>query len=83
MGCEIILPRLNVSPAGATDLSPETEALLQEVAAEDFALYQTLVTPGRAEPMRSVQLPLNRFRQVVQRKGFGQENRIRNSGLIG
>ena len=39
LGCEIILPRLNVSPPGATELSPATEALLQEVAAEDFALY--------------------------------------------
>ena len=38
LGCEIILPRLNVSPPGATELSEETEALLREVAAEDFAL---------------------------------------------
>ncbi len=42
LGCEILLPRLNVSPAGATELSPATEALLREVAAEDFALYATL-----------------------------------------
>ena len=42
LDCEIILPRLNVSPPGVTDLSPETEALLREVAAEDYALYQTL-----------------------------------------
>jgi Sulfotransferase family len=42
LGCEILLPRLNVSPTGVTDLSPETEALLREVAAEDYALYQTL-----------------------------------------
>ena len=42
LGCEIILPRLNVSPAGATALSAATEALLHEVAAEDFALYATL-----------------------------------------
>ncbi len=42
LGCEIILPRLNVSPPGSTDLSPATEALLHEVAAEDFALYGTL-----------------------------------------
>jgi len=41
--CEITLPRLNVSPAGATDLSPATEALLQASAAEDFALYQSLL----------------------------------------
>jgi hypothetical protein len=42
LGCEIILPRLNVSPVGSTELSPETEALLHEVAAEDFALYSSL-----------------------------------------
>lgn len=42
LGCEIILPRLNVSPPGATELSAETEARLREVAAEDFALYATL-----------------------------------------
>lgn len=42
LGCEIILPRLNVSPAGLTELSAETEALLHEVAAEDFALYADL-----------------------------------------
>ena len=46
LGCEIILPRLNVSPPGLTDLSPETEALLREVAAEDFALYETLAHPA-------------------------------------
>lgn len=39
---EITLPRLNVSPSGETDLSAETETLLQELAAEDFALYRTL-----------------------------------------
>lgn len=43
LDCEVILPRLNVSPKGATDLSPATEALLHEVAAEDFALYGTLL----------------------------------------
>ena len=45
LGCEIILPRLNVSPPGLTELSPQTEALLREAAAEDFALYETLVHP--------------------------------------
>ncbi len=44
LDCEVILPLLNVSPKGATDLSPATESLLQEVAAEDFALYRTLIT---------------------------------------
>ncbi|WP_309663445.1 hypothetical protein [Tabrizicola sp.] len=42
LGCEIILPRLNVSPVGMTGLSAETEALLREVAVEDYALYATL-----------------------------------------
>ena len=44
LDCEITLPRLNVSPPGATELSAETEALLHEVAAEDFELYRTLVS---------------------------------------
>lgn len=44
LNCEIILPRLNVSPSGATELSAETEALLREAAAADFALYDTLKT---------------------------------------
>jgi hypothetical protein len=44
LGCEIILPRINVSPPGETSLSPETEARLAEVAAEDFDLYRSL--PG-------------------------------------
>jgi hypothetical protein len=42
LGCEIILPRLNVSPAGATELTPETRALLRDVAADDYAMYETL-----------------------------------------
>jgi hypothetical protein len=42
LGCEVILPRLNVSPAGATDLTPETLALLQDAAADDYAMYDTL-----------------------------------------
>jgi hypothetical protein len=42
LGCEIILPRLNVSPPGATELTAETLALMQEVAADDYAMYETL-----------------------------------------
>ncbi len=42
LGCEIILPRLNVSPPGATVLTLETAALLRSYAEEDFALYETL-----------------------------------------
>ena len=41
LGCEIILPRVNVSPPGSLVLSEETEALLQEGEA-DFALYRSL-----------------------------------------
>ncbi len=43
LDCEVILPRLNVSPPGSTELTKATEALLHEVAAEDFALYRTLL----------------------------------------
>jgi hypothetical protein len=42
LGCEIILPRLNVSPEGTIELTSATEGLLREAAAEDFALYETL-----------------------------------------
>lgn len=42
LDCAITLPRLNVSPTGATEVTVETSALLREVAAEDFALYATL-----------------------------------------
>lgn len=42
LGCEIVLPRLNVSPGGTLDLSPETEALLSRAAAADFAMYAAL-----------------------------------------
>jgi hypothetical protein len=42
LGCEIVLPRVNVSPGGSLDLSPATEALLRTRAAADFALYDSL-----------------------------------------
>jgi hypothetical protein len=42
LGCEILLPRLNVSPKAALDLSPATDALLREVAALDYAMYNSL-----------------------------------------
>jgi hypothetical protein len=42
LNCEITLPRINVSPKGATDLAPETEALLREAAADDYSMYETL-----------------------------------------
>jgi hypothetical protein len=42
LGCEILLPLLNVSPKAALDLAPETEARLRKSAARDYALYETL-----------------------------------------
>ena len=42
LGCEIILPRLNVSPQAPLDLSMETEMRLHKTAQRDFALYETL-----------------------------------------
>lgn len=42
LGCEITLPRLNVSPEGTTELTAATEALLRATAVEDFGLYATL-----------------------------------------
>jgi hypothetical protein len=45
LGCEIILPRINVSPKGDLDLRPRTEHLLKRWASDDFALYETLIAP--------------------------------------
>ncbi len=42
LNCEITLPRLNVSPKGMMDLTPATEALMRKVAADDYAMYDTL-----------------------------------------
>lgn len=47
LNCEIILPRLNVSPPGTLDLSPGTEERLRKAAQRDFALYDTLNTSSR------------------------------------
>ncbi|WP_050528192.1 hypothetical protein [Pseudorhodobacter aquimaris] len=44
LGCEIILPRLNVSPPGMLDLSAETEEKLKSFASEDFSLYNSITT---------------------------------------
>ena len=46
LDCEILLPRLNVSPMGSLELSAKTEALLHSFAAKDFALYRTLQPAG-------------------------------------
>ncbi len=42
LDCEILLPRLNVSPPGSLELSAQTEALLHRFAAKDFAMYRSL-----------------------------------------
>lgn len=42
LGCEIHLPRLNVSPRANVSLSAATERRLREICAEDFALYEGL-----------------------------------------
>lgn len=42
LGCEILLPRLNVSPLGNTSLSAPTETRLREVCMADFTLYEGL-----------------------------------------
>ena len=42
LDCEITLPRLNVSPEGATELSPQVEARLRTECEVDFALYDSL-----------------------------------------
>jgi hypothetical protein len=44
LNCEIILPRLNVSPEGALDLSSELEARLRHECVEEFELFESLKT---------------------------------------
>ena len=46
LGRAIVPDRLNVSPAAEVDLSPETEALLQEKRAGEFALYRAVRDAG-------------------------------------
>ena len=42
LGCEIHLPRLNVSPKGALDLLPQTSAALRDRLIDDYRLYDSL-----------------------------------------
>ena len=42
LDCEILLPRLNVSPTASLALSGKTEDLLKRFAAKDFEMYRTL-----------------------------------------
>ncbi len=39
LGCEIVLPRLNVSPSSDMELKGSTMDLLRDFCAQDFALY--------------------------------------------
>ncbi|MDZ7907142.1 MAG: hypothetical protein U5N10_02210 [Gemmobacter sp.] len=49
LNCEIILPRLNVSPVVPLELDPATDRLLRKVAAKDFDLYSR-VCDGSWQP---------------------------------
>ncbi|MFC7705156.1 hypothetical protein ACFQXB_13205 [Plastorhodobacter daqingensis] len=40
--CEVILPRVNVSPDADVTLDPQLEARLRQDCAEDFALYDSI-----------------------------------------
>ncbi|MCE6949802.1 hypothetical protein LAZ40_07845 [Cereibacter sphaeroides] len=42
LGCEIILPRLNVSPPASLELAPDTEDLLRRALRKDYEIYGTL-----------------------------------------
>lgn len=42
LNCQVMLPRLNVSPPGTVALSTETEARLRQALAADFALHASL-----------------------------------------
>jgi hypothetical protein len=44
LNCEILLPRLNVSPVMELGLDPATEKLLRKVAAREFELYDTVAS---------------------------------------
>ena len=46
LDCEIILPRLNVSPEAPLDIAPATVAAHRAFAAADYALWESL-SPGR------------------------------------
>ena len=49
LDCEILLPRLNVSPPGSLVLSGKTEDLLHRFAAKDFEMYRTLQPPAPSQ----------------------------------
>ncbi len=42
LDCEVVLPRVNVSPDVAVEIGPEAEARLRAFATADFTLYESL-----------------------------------------
>jgi hypothetical protein len=60
LGCEIILPLLNVSPKGDTSLSAQTEARLNEVWRKDFDLYRRAALGKNESAVGCQQARLNR-----------------------
>lgn len=42
LGCEITLPRLNVSPKASLDLTSKTKDKLMDFAADDFKMYRNI-----------------------------------------
>lgn len=46
LGCEIILPKLNVSPTADLEIEPETVARYRDFAAADYELYGSLARAG-------------------------------------
>ncbi|MCB2093663.1 MAG: hypothetical protein H6901_01160 [Rhodobacteraceae bacterium] len=51
LNCEILLPRLNVSPEGSLDLAPDIEARLRRERAREFALFDSLKTGCYNDPL--------------------------------
>lgn len=48
LDCEIVLPRVNVSPAAETRLSPQVEERLRLRCAEEFELYERVLADAGA-----------------------------------
>lgn len=42
LGCEVVLPRINVPPAADVTLSPHTESALRDTLRDDISLYARL-----------------------------------------
>lgn len=48
LGHDIVLPRVNVSPEGETDLNPALDQALRRACAEEFDLYARVLADGTA-----------------------------------